>query len=131
MLLAQRVQRRDAPGILVAREQQREQRHEVRLARAERAEQVGDLAFAIAQRGADDRQRPIECIDQRGRDDVRRGGRFRILDALGELEHERALAEVLGQLEQILDASQRGHFRVLPTSKDTFDLPKDKPSPVL
>jgi hypothetical protein len=66
----------------------------VRLARAERAQQVGDLA--IAQRGADDRQRPIERIDQRRRHDVRRRGRLRILDALGELEHERALAEVLG-----------------------------------
>ncbi len=111
VLGAERVQLGLPPRGLVAVEQQAQERHEMRLAAAEAAVEVRGLAAPVTERAADQAERAVERIDQRGRHDVGFGRLLRVLHALRQLDDEVALPDLVGQIEEVLHAGHRGPQR--------------------
>jgi hypothetical protein len=104
VLIAQNVELRDPPRVLVAIEEQRKERHEVRLAASEAALQKRGAASTVAECAADQIERLVERADQRWRDHVGLGGDLRLLDRASELLDEADLVDALGEVEQVFDS---------------------------
>ncbi len=85
-------------GVGVVAEQQVQHRHEVRLAGAEAALQEDGLGRVVADGGGDEAERLVEGLGELVGDDVLVDGgrRCSAADALGELEDEVAVLDLVG-----------------------------------
>ena len=93
----------DRAGARVAAQQQRQHRHEVALAAAEAAVQVRALAGVRSDRAADQRQRVIEAARELRRHHVVAQRLLGPLHPLRQPQHEIALMDALGEIEDVGD----------------------------
>ncbi|MEI7893744.1 MAG: hypothetical protein WCI05_11665 [Myxococcales bacterium] len=108
-LFAQEVELGDAPGVLVAVEEQGDEGHEVRFSTAEAPLEEGGAASSIAQGGVNEPEGALEGGDDAWGDDVILGGDFRLPDGAGELLDEPDLVDRLGEVKEVFDAGN-GHW---------------------
>ena len=103
VLLDDRGELRDPPGLRVAGEDQVEHRHEVALPRAEATVEVGAVARARMEAVADDAEGLIERLRELLGDDVIPEGGLGVEDSLGEPEDEPVGGERLRDLDQVAE----------------------------
>ena len=103
VLLDDRSELGDPPGLRVAGEDQVEHRHEVALPRAEAAVEVGAVARARMEGVADDAEGLIERLHELFGDDVVAEGGLGVEDPLGEPEDEPVGGKRLGDLDQVAE----------------------------
>ena len=100
-----------AAGAGIAGEEQVEHGHEMALAAAEAAVEDRRLGARRLDRLADERQRGVEAVAQLGGDDIVGERLICVVDALGQLQHEVALEDLLGDVDEL--AQQRHRVTLL------------------
>ena len=108
VLLDDRSELGDPPGLRVAGEDQVEHRHKVALPRAEAAVEVGAVARSRMEAVADDAEGLVERLHELFGDDVIPEGGLGVEDPLGEPEDEPVGGKRLGDLDQVAEECHGG-----------------------
>ena len=111
VLLNDRGELGDPPGLRVAGEDQVEHRHEVALPRAEAAVEVGAVARARMEAVADDAEGLIERLHKLVGDNVIPEGGLGVEDPLGKPEDKPVGGKRLGDLDQVAEECHGGAGR--------------------
>ena len=103
----------DRSGLRMVLQERVEDGHEVALAGTERAVEVGRLAAAVVESTLDEGQGLVEPVCQLGGYDIVAKGSFGVVHALGEVQHEVALVDGIGNLDDFGDQRHGGYSQVI------------------